>query len=208
MIGYEGAVLLYAHKDTLQPYPLKEMHGKIAAGKQNWISILINYRAELSEVKQIHLSVYARSADTTKLRPIEDNFGLQSYKIAPRRGEKDIFFHQEMHRTTDVICCGRPPSTRPMENIPSASIILRYRQILMSMLVTLAPLFPIGVKLGEASRNLLAVLYNIRSGATRPTFCRSIIRAALDDRNWRFCAMRAVDPLRTWHVSRLPCQMS
>lgn len=85
------------------------MHGKIAAGKQDWIRILINYRADLATVAEVQLSVFAKIRGSVKPPTAESDYGLSVYKVPPRRSGKDIFFHEENNQMTDVISCNRPP---------------------------------------------------------------------------------------------------
>lgn len=105
------SLLLYMHRETLSPYRIKDMRGKIGAGIQDWVDILISNFVNLDRVADISIKIYTtpgRRNETVASYPYR--YGLYRYDIPvdDRWNLIDVYYAKDPNGKTDVISCNRP----------------------------------------------------------------------------------------------------
>lgn len=115
--GYDGAVLLYMHQSNPMPYPLSKTRGKLEAGIQDWLNVLLWDYISIEKSAETALSVYTQATRKGETVPTAaDAYGLQRYVIPEELNTRgiDLFFAGDPSAKTDLIQCSR--------GLPSGSV--------------------------------------------------------------------------------------
>jgi hypothetical protein len=106
-----GEANLNFHRDTLKPYPRQQMQGKIVAGKEEWVSVLV---ANLIEIEAI-ATAYTHSFSGRKLNSNDTSFAellafkdLYKIQFEPTWEKKSLYVGRSDSIITDVIACDAP----------------------------------------------------------------------------------------------------
>jgi len=106
-LGREGTLRLYANRKTAAPYAMADMRGKISAGNQDWISILVWEYASLDGV--VSASIRTAFNNESYINDLEpDRFGLASRKFPNNKTSSiDVMESKSDDAENNVIICSR-----------------------------------------------------------------------------------------------------
>jgi hypothetical protein len=114
-----GAANFNFHRDTLKPYPRRDMQGKIVAGREEWVSFLVTNFIEINELARVTANVLSgRKAASgepsfTEQAVSEGLFQVQlPVRWQPDWQKQTLFFGREGSSITDVISCTVPQPRR------------------------------------------------------------------------------------------------
>lgn len=108
----DGSANFNFHRDTLQPYPRREMQGKIVAGKEEWISFLVTDLIEINAIAKGTMNRLSGRKTASNEPPFpekEASKGLFQIQLPSRRQpdweKKTLYFGRDASAVTDVISC-------------------------------------------------------------------------------------------------------
>ncbi|MBY5827720.1 hypothetical protein [Rhizobium leguminosarum] len=117
----DGAANFNFHRDTLRPYPRREMEGKIVAGKQEWISFLVTDLIEIKSIAKISANILSGRKSGSTESPFPEELVSQDLfhvrfpsRSQPAWQQKTLYLGRSNSIITDVISCNvRQPRRYP-----------------------------------------------------------------------------------------------
>lgn len=111
----DGMANFNFHRDTLKPYPRREMQGKVIAGKEEWISFLITDFIEMKLLAKLYTNLLSGRKAKSNEPPFPEKqvsanlFQVQlPSRVQPDWEKRNLYLGRDGGAVTDVISCNIP----------------------------------------------------------------------------------------------------